>query len=106
MSDAPAEQAQFMPPFSERVAKSSQVAYCNYYSKTQELVVIFRSSQQWRYTYSDFPPDKWEELHAAPSVGSYLYRNVTRPLPGASAPPYVFRKEAVPPGELPAQPAD
>lgn len=81
----------------EKIAASSQVAALAYDPTRRELTVEFKKGQggappQFRYVYSDFPPDKWEELQAADSLGSYLYRNVTGGKGRAGDLPYHFTK--------------
>lgn len=91
--------------FLQKVEKSSQVCYCNYNPATFELSVIFRGSPGKLYLYSDFPAAIWDELKAAESLGSFLYRRVTRPLPGEPGPPYAYRWVETKPGAL-VQPTD
>lgn len=81
----------------EKIAKSSQVAALLYDDRTQELTVEFKNSD-YRYVYKDFPADKYAELIAADSLGSYLYRNVTGRK--GQAVPYSFTKYDKQTGEI------
>jgi len=80
--------------FEGRVAKSSQIRSVKYDITARVLSVVFRGTAQ-RYDYEDFPPEKWAELQAADSIGSYIYHNVTGPR-GTQTPPYKFTKTAIP----------
>lgn len=85
--------------FAQKVEGSSQVKRIRYLPELHLLQVVFKSTPQFCYTYLAFPPEAWERLQAADSVGSFLIKNVTRPqLLGAdSAPvlPYPFGKAAI-----------
>lgn len=76
--------------FEEKIAKSSQVNSVTYDAHAKVMSVIFKNTPGFRYDYADFGPAKWAELQAAESIGSYLYRNVTRPIDGQL--PYQFTK--------------
>lgn len=89
-------------PFEEKIAKSSQVCFVDYDWNARELSVVFRTNPV-RYVYLDYPPEQWDELRAAPSIGSFLFHNVTRPRNGIL--PYRFEKRALPDGfVMPALP--
>ena len=83
------------PPltFAEKIAKSSQVDSVTYDPDKQILSVIFKRTPAI-YDYQQFPPAKWAELQAAESIGSYLYRNVTRPNAEGRV-PYTFIKTSI-----------
>lgn len=87
-----------MPSFEERVEKSTQVQSITYDPATKVLSVIFKRTPAI-YDYQDFPPEKWAELQQAPSIGSWLYHNVTKGDP----PPYRFNKTAIPENSLPKE---
>lgn len=63
--------------FPQKIAKSTQVLDVQYKPETQELLVVFKGTR-FVYAYQDFPADKWAELQAADSIGSWLYKNVTK----------------------------
>lgn len=86
------QQAQPPISFEDKIAKSSQVNSVTYDPDKKIMSVIFKRTEGFRYDYLDFPAAKWAELQAADSIGSYLYRNVTRPMQGENAPPYQFVK--------------
>lgn len=82
--------------FEQKIEKSSQVRSVTYDADKRIMSVIFKDQKdaaaapKFMYEYMDFPPEKWAELQAADSIGSYLYRNVTRPINGEL--PYQFNK--------------
>lgn len=89
----------------DKVAKSSQVCFVDYDPAKQEMAVIFRGSPGRKYIYKAYPPDAWLALKNAESIGSFLYRNVTRPINGNL--PYEFEMVVLPAGTpLPEQPAE
>jgi hypothetical protein len=79
--------------FAEKIAKSSQVRYVEYNFKTRQLSIVFRRTPAL-YVYSGFGIDAWEHLQNADSIGSYLYKFVTKPLNGVL--PYQFEKRELP----------
>lgn len=103
MSDTAAAAAPLT--FFQKVEKSSQVRYCVYNPATHELAVIFRGTPGKMYLYANFPRNMWEEMKAADSLGSFLYRRVTRPAPGENKPPFAYSWVETKPGEL-VQPAE
>lgn len=100
MTEAINLEASKPPTLEEKIAKSSQVAALGYDAEKQTLQVEFRNSG-FVYIYDAFPPDKYAELIAADSLGSYLYRNVTGGK-GRSA-PFGFTKVDKATGEIIAQ---
>lgn len=81
--------------FEEKIAGSSQVKTCSYEPEARKLHAVFKSTPAFEYVYNDFPPEKWIELQAAPSIGSYLIKNVTRRPAGGGDLPYQFEKLAI-----------
>jgi hypothetical protein len=79
--------------FADKVAASSQVRHVSYDAEQRQLHVVFRRTPAL-YVYSDFPAEKWDELQASDSIGSYLYKRVTRPIDGEL--PYLFEKRELP----------
>jgi hypothetical protein len=79
--------------FADKVAASSQVRHVSYDADNRQLHVVFRRTAAL-YVYSDFPPEKWDELQASDSIGSYLYKHVTRSIAGET--PYQFEKRELP----------
>lgn len=79
--------------FADKVAASSQVRHVSYDAELQQLHVVFRRTAAL-YVYSNFSAEAWDDLRAADSVGSYLYKHVTRRPNGE--PPYQFEKRALP----------
>jgi hypothetical protein len=63
----------------ERIAKSSQILLANYDPAKQELAIRFRGSPKKLYVYSAVPKTLWDELDQAESIGSFVYRRVTKP---------------------------
>lgn len=87
------EQDQRPLTFAQKIEKSSQVCHVSYDAEARELHVIFRTNAAL-YAYLDYPPDMWIAIQKAPSIGSFLIHNVTRPLDGKL--PYQFQKRALP----------
>lgn len=81
--------------FADKVAASSQVRHVSYDADNRQLHVVFRRTAAL-YVYSEFPAEKWDDLQAADSIGSYLYKRVTRPIAGEL--PYQFEKRELPEG--------
>ena len=79
--------------FAEKVAASSQVRHVSYDADNRQLHVVFKRTPAL-YIYDEFLPEAWAKLQAADSVGSFLLKNVTRPINGV--PPYVFTKAPLP----------
>lgn len=79
--------------FADKVAASPQVRHVSYDAEHRQLHIVFRSTPAL-YVYSGFSPEKWAELQAAESIGSYLYKRVTRPIDGEL--PYQFEKRELP----------
>lgn len=64
-------------PFADKIAKSSQVLNISYDPKKLELAVVFQGGPAV-YAYQDVPPELWEELQAADSIGSFLHHKVKK----------------------------
>lgn len=79
--------------FADKVAASSQVRHVTYDADNRQLHVVFKRTPAL-YVYSDFSPEKWVELQEAESVGSYLFKSVTRPIDGEL--PHQFEKRELP----------
>lgn len=79
--------------FAEKIAASSQVRHVEYDSATGQLHVVFRRTPAL-YVYSGFTPEHWAEMQGADSIGSYLYKNVTRAIDGKL--PFEFVKRELP----------
>lgn len=81
----------------QRVDTSKYVQAVSYIADEKVLDVMFRSNPGWLYSYEEFMPEKWAELQAAESVGSYISRVVVgtvgknRP----PVPPFKYTKRAV-----------
>lgn len=79
--------------FAERVEKSSQIASIDYDETARELIVVYRGSPTFMYAYLDFPANMWGRIQGAPSIGSFIHREVKaqfkfekRPIVQAGAP--------------------
>lgn len=92
MTDQPAERPM---TFEEKIEKSSQVCFADYDPGARELRIVFRTNAAL-YVYFDYPANMWDQLRAAPSVGSFLIHNVTRPKNGEL--PYRYEKRKLPEG--------
>lgn len=83
--------------FDRKVDKSTYVSKVSYIADKRVLEIIFRSNPGSLYSYEEFPPEKWAELQAAESVGSYISRVVVGPT-GKNrppVPPFKYTKRAV-----------
>lgn len=62
--------------FAERVEKSSQIASIDYDATNRELIVVYRGSPAWMYVYLDVPAHMWGRVQGAPSIGSFVHREI------------------------------
>ena len=90
--------------FEERVAKSSHVSFVQYDAEKHELGIVFRNSKKPAlHVYLNFPPEVFDEMLAAPSVGRFVHQRIVTP---RENPPYRFEKRELPEGFVPAAVAD
>lgn len=83
--------------FEDRVSGSAYVSAVSYLADKRVLEIVFRANPNFVYAYEDFPPEKWSELQAAKSAGSYIARAVVGPT-GKNrppVPPFKYTKRAV-----------
>lgn len=66
--------------------KSSNVKQLGYDEKVEELHVIFKNNEKWKYIYSKVPTQMNHRLMTADSVGGFLNEYFVKPK-------WEFRKE-------------
>lgn len=66
--------------------KSSNVKQLGYDEKDEELHVIFKYNEKWKYIYTKVPDSLNHKLMAADSVGGFLHEYFVKPK-------WEFRKE-------------
>lgn len=69
------ESAQVRPLIALEPVTSSNLAAVGYDTATQTLAVKFHSSETVHH-YSDVPPEKFERMQTAKSIGSFFSREV------------------------------
>jgi hypothetical protein len=56
------------------IPSSSNLSEVSYNSETQEMVITFKTGNQ--YSYRNVPQSVYMSLQRAPSPGSYFYKNI------------------------------
>jgi hypothetical protein len=66
-----------MDTFAKRIEASSQLSSAVYFPESRELRVVFKyASSPCLYAYLNVPPEVWAAMLEAPSLGSFVGRQI------------------------------